>query len=48
MGLKTNKNYIIINAVNNILSSPAVAAPEIKFNESKNYGVTPKYLHKRK
>jgi len=44
MGLKTQKNYIVANAVENMLSQPKVIEGQKKFVEKKEYGKVPKYL----
>ena len=38
MGLKSNKNYILTNAVENILSNPKMKAEETDWTKKKNYG----------
>ena len=44
MGLKTQKNYIVSNAVENMLAQPKVIEDQKKFVEKKEYGKVPKYL----
>jgi len=44
MGLQTQKNYIIANAVENMLAQPKVIEEPRKFVEKKEYGKVPKYL----
>jgi len=44
MGLKTQKNYIVANAVENMLSQPKVLEKPAKFVEKREYGKVPKYL----
>lgn len=44
MGLQSNKNYIITNAVENILSQPKVIPQNPNYLNKKDYGETPKYL----
>eukprot|EP01017_Pseudomicrothorax_dubius_P009626 TRINITY_DN13309_c0_g1_i1.p1 TRINITY_DN13309_c0_g1~~TRINITY_DN13309_c0_g1_i1.p1 ORF type:complete len:146 (+),score=59.30 TRINITY_DN13309_c0_g1_i1:383-820(+) len=48
MGLKSNKNYIVTNAVENILAAPKALKQEKRFVESANYGKTPAYLQRIK
>lgn len=47
-GLKSNKNYIISNAVNNILSTPKVVQQPIDWTQKKSFGKVPDYLSQRK
>ena len=44
MGLRSNKNYIISNAVENILSAPKVSKEQVDYLSKKDYGRTPSYL----
>lgn len=44
MGLKTQKNYIVANAVENMLAQPKVTEEPVKYVTKKEYGKTPKYL----
>lgn len=44
MGLKTQKNYIVANAVENMLSQPKVIEEPKKYVNKKEYGKVPKYL----
>ena len=44
MGLKTQKNYVLANAVENMLSQPKVVQEPVKYTQKKDYGKTPKYL----
>jgi len=44
MGLQTQKNYIVANAVENMLSQPKVIEEPLKYVEKKDFGKVPKYL----
>lgn len=44
MGLKTQKNYVLANAVENMLSQPKVTEEPVKYTQKKDYGKTPQYL----
>ena len=44
MGLRSNKNYIITNAVENILTAPKSMPEEQSWIGKKDYGRTPDYL----
>jgi hypothetical protein len=44
LGLKSNKNFIITNAVENILSAPKVIKSETDWTKKKDFGQTPLYL----
>jgi hypothetical protein len=44
LGLKSNKNFIVSNAVENILSAPKVIKEETVWTKKKDYGKTPEYL----
>jgi len=44
MGLKTQKNYIVANAVENMLAQPKVIEEPIKYKEKKDFGKVPNYL----
>jgi len=46
LGLQSNKNYIISNAVENILSAPKVIKQETDWTSKRDYGKTPEYLSK--
>lgn len=46
MGLKSNKNYIIANAVQNILAAPKQEPEKEDYLKKKNYGQIPEYLNK--
>mmetsp|Transcript_25730 Transcript_25730/g.25001 ORF Transcript_25730/g.25001 Transcript_25730/m.25001 type:complete len:135 (-) Transcript_25730:168-572(-) len=49
MGLISDKNYIVGNAVENILAAPKMPVNKDKdFLKKKNYGKTPNYLQKIK
>jgi hypothetical protein len=48
MGLKSEKNFIVSNAVNAILSAPKAAPEEMKYVTKKDYGKTPDYLNRVK
>jgi len=48
-GLKTSKNYITANAVENILQAPRrLAGSEAKFTDKEDYGRVPEYLQRIK
>lgn len=44
LGLKSNKNFIVTNAVENILSVPKAPKTEVNWIEKKDYGRVPDYL----
>ena len=49
MGLVSDKNYIVANAVENILAAPKLPANRDKdFLKKRNYGKCPQYLQKIK
>ena len=49
MGLISDKNFIVSNAVENILAAPNLPAnTEKDYLKKKNYGKVPKYLQKIK
>ena len=49
MGLVSDKNYIVANAVENILAAPKMPANKDKdYLKKKAYGKVPKYLEKIK
>lgn len=49
MGLTTNKNFVVSNAVEVILANPKkIKEPETPFNLTENYGKTPEYITKVK
>lgn len=43
-GLKSNKNFIVTNAVENILSAPKQLVDEKSWTEKREYGKVPDYL----
>lgn len=45
MGLKSNKNFIITNAVENILSTAKRAPTDTNWLKKKDYGRNPDYLY---
>jgi len=46
--LSSKKNYVITNAVENILSQPRVIPEDENYLTKKDYGRTPDYLNKIK
>jgi hypothetical protein len=48
MGLKSNKNFIVSNAVENILSAPKVMRTDENWMEKRDFGKTPDYLNRIK
>lgn len=48
MGLKSGKNFVVTNAVENILSVPKVTKEEVNYVNKKDYGKVPQYLDKVK
>ncbi len=44
MGLKSNKNFIVTNAVENILAAPKTMPDEKSWTNKKDFGKTPEYL----
>lgn len=44
LGLKSNKNFIVSNAVENILSAPKVIKEETVWTQKKDFGKVPEYL----
>ncbi len=47
MGLKTNKNFITANAIDNILMAPRkMNKTEVNWFKKKDYGKVPNYIHK--
>jgi hypothetical protein len=44
MGLKSNKNFIVTNAVENILAAPKILPEEKSWITKKDFGKTPDYL----
>ena len=45
MGLKSNKNFIVTNAIENILSTSKKAPEPTNYLNKKDYGQTPDYLN---
>lgn len=48
MGLRSNKNFIITNAVTNILAKPPAIPPQVVYTKKEDYGKVPSYLTKVK
>lgn len=48
MGLRSNKNFIVTNAVENILSVPRAAKEEIDWQKKSDFGKVPDYLSRIK
>ena len=48
MGLKSDKNFIVSNAIENILSTAKRIEGPPNYLEKKDYGRTPNYLHRIK
>ncbi len=48
LGLRSGKNFIVTNAIENILSNARKAEPPANFLEKKDYGKVPDYLYKIK
>jgi hypothetical protein len=44
MGLRSTKNFIVTNAVENILAAPKTMPEERSWTGKKDYGRTPDYL----
>jgi hypothetical protein len=44
MGLKSNKNFIVTNAVENILAAPKTMPEERSWTSKRDYGRVPDYL----
>ena len=44
MGLKSGKNFIIANAVENMLSQPKIKEEPMRYTQKADYGKTPQYL----
>jgi len=44
MGLNSKKNFIITNAVENILSAPKLIKDDPQWTKKKDYGKVPDYL----
>lgn len=47
-GLKSNKNFIVTNAIENILSMPKKHSEDKNWIKKKDYGKNPEYLSKIK
>lgn len=47
-GLKSNKNFIVTNAIENILSVAKKSEEEVDWQKKKDFGKTPEYLNKIK
>jgi hypothetical protein len=47
-GLKSNKNFIVTNAIENILSNAKKIADPIDWQKKKDFGRTPSYLNRIK
>ena len=45
MGLKSDKNFIVANAVETILAAPKVRPASARYANKENYGTVPKYLN---
>jgi hypothetical protein len=48
MGLKSDKNFIVANAVEVILQPPKVNADQKRYRDKKGYGEVPNYLNRVK
>ena len=48
MGLKSDKNFIVSNAIENILSTARKMESPPNYTEKKDYGKVPTYLHRIK
>jgi hypothetical protein len=48
MGLKSDKNFIVSNVVENVTSAPKKLREEVSWVTKKNYGSIPNYLADRK
>jgi len=48
MGLKSSKNYIVSNAVENILSAPKLMRTDENWMTKKDFGRCPDYLNRIK
>lgn len=48
MGLSSGKNFIVTNAIENILSTAKRAPEPIEWTKKKDYGKTPEYLNRIK
>jgi hypothetical protein len=47
-GLKSDKNFIVTNAIENILSNAKKTVDPIDWQKKKDYGEVPEYLNKIK
>jgi hypothetical protein len=47
-GLKSNKNFIVTNAIENILSAAKKSEEPIDWKQKKDYGQIPEYLNRIK
>ena len=48
MGLVTKKNFIVANAVENILSQAKTEEPKVDYLKKEDFGRVPRYLEKHK
>ena len=48
LGLKSNKNFIVTNAIENILSNAKKGEEAVDWTKKKDYGEVPDYLHRLK
>lgn len=48
LGLKSNKNFIVTNAIENILSNAKKTQDPVDWLKKKDFGKTPEYLSKIK
>lgn len=48
LGLKSDKNFIVTNAIENILSTAKKSEDSIDWLKKQNYGEIPEYLHRIK
>ena len=44
MGLQSNKNFIVANAVENILCPAKTLPQKVRYTKKRNYGKVPAYL----
>ena len=47
-GLKSSKNFVVENAVDNILSTPKCPPTPVDWTKKKNFGKVPNYLNRIK
>lgn len=47
-GEKTNKNFIVSNAIENILSMPKKPREDVNWMKKKDFGRTPEYIERIK